>query len=510
MPLPYEAAINTARQTFLQTLGSPCNNVVSTPTCCTSMFMAPSRLPTRPWSLGPMPPVVLPSLFDATNWSDPGSGHNILIQLNHNDLSLYNQSVLRTASQTPAPACHNACLPFINDYCLVLRLRTVSPTLPKPKNHPQQASPPAGTTTHKLAVHNLLIAGLQQPWPGGNPSNWPAPSCGAHNWTLLLTLERTNSITGKHTIIPATLSLLPEASSAIHVSMQNTDILNSSPSIFNFLCTPYSKKTSFNTPTLPSHTTTTLLINDSQMAYSNNLIAGHNFLLIFWTLSCDTEHILLYKFLFSLLQLFDSPCVHTWIDQSLPFHPFIWHCLLCVLNEAILPFIILVHSPNFLHHVVNDVLLTLIGFQTANSAFPNLTCMVEQIAYTSDHLNLFKSAPCSFLCILSDNGNLKHQCCQPPQPKTSATSASDTTTTQNTTTIHGTSHNLARHQGFFVLKSGTDPPCLDGPLDPARLDCASTIASFTNSSTPPLGPNFPTPTFAYVIENHPEETSNIQ
>eukprot|EP00536_Pseudo-nitzschia_multiseries_P012807 jgi/Psemu1/33189/gm1.33189_g len=167
------------------------------------------------------------------------------------------------------------------------------------------------------------------------------------------------------------------------------------------------------------------------MEYLDNLIPGHNFLLFL-----PPSHKIL-----SLLKHFHSPRVQRWIKQLSSIHPYIHHCLLCVLQEAILPFVVLALNAELLHHAELNAALPPKGFQLVNSAFPNLILLVEQAAY-GNHLNPLTSAPNSFLWP------------SPPRAMTAAPSASA-----------ATSKALI---GLFVLKGGAKRPCLDDPLGPNK------------------------------------------
>eukprot|EP00536_Pseudo-nitzschia_multiseries_P013772 jgi/Psemu1/36343/gm1.36343_g len=165
---------------------------------------------------------------------------------------------------------------------------------------------------------------------------------------------------------------------------RNKDILGSSLSIFNFLCVPYSNKDfsqhacfvqSYEAETLHKvdvnqytcQTTTALFVSGSQMAYSNKLNAGHTFLI----------------FLQTLPAFLPAPAAPFPLGND-------HHLFTHIFGTASY----YVSYRRLFSHF--NALLTPIGFQTANSAFPSLTHMVEQVAY-SDHLNPFKSALSSFL-----------------------------------------------------------------------------------------------------------------
>eukprot|EP00536_Pseudo-nitzschia_multiseries_P004820 jgi/Psemu1/10956/gm1.10956_g len=354
------------------------------------------------------------TLFGAANWTTPGPGHNLLSQL-CNDAAGLSLATTWFWPTNPSPNCHTVCLPFIDGTHLP-HLHAVSSSLPNPLT--TLPAPPTQNPSATNANIQDLVQALQQPTPNLGAQDAFAHS--AWSWRIFLTQEYSDEVTGEYTIHPVTL---PDASKAIsqdkhafgltaafndeincvakqchtnnvlpfvnitcdqfdrmflhnvahfvvmHTPLeQNSDILDSSLSIFNFLRIPRTNEEFrqrmhsarlYEAETLhideATHRThqsaTTLFVDRSQMTYSNKLIPGHNFLLFLRTLSHNAEHSL-----------------------------------------AILPFVVLARNPKLLHHAKHNTILPPKGFWLANSAFPIQLQLVEQAAY-GNHLNPFTSAP---------------------------------------------------------------------------------------------------------------------
>eukprot|EP00536_Pseudo-nitzschia_multiseries_P015318 jgi/Psemu1/41985/gm1.41985_g len=228
------------------------------------------------------------TLFGAANWTTPGPGHNLLSQL-CDDAAGLSLTITRLQPTSPSLDCRAVCLPFI-DNAYLTRLHTMSSSLPNPlttlPSPPTQN--PGATTAH---IWNL-VQELQQPTPG--PGARDASNHSAWSWQIFLAREYSDEVTGKYTIHLVTLS---DASKALfqdkhtfgltaafndkikHIAKQcrannvlsfvnitrsqfnqtflhvvarfvvmhillkqNSDILDSSHSIFNFLQIPHTNK----------------------------------------------------------------------------------------------------------------------------------------------------------------------------------------------------------------------------------------------------------------------------
>eukprot|EP00536_Pseudo-nitzschia_multiseries_P001985 jgi/Psemu1/4636/gm1.4636_g len=271
-----------------------------------------------------------------------------------------------------------------------------------------------------------------------------------------------------------------------------SDILDSRLLIFNFLCIPHSNyefhqhthsACSYEAEALhidqaicrTRHSATTLFVDMSQMANSNELTPSHNFLLFLCTLTkCGAQPC-----------LFHSPRVQLWIKQSSPLHLYIHHCLLCILQKAILPFVVLLNAA-----------LSPKWFQLANSAFPNLIQLFEQAAY-GNHLYSVTSAPSSFLwwphhrtallkmaachkalTTQSDDVNSKRQLRHQPG------------TDRPTTQFHGAPPIPATHptvtptnKASLSSKVAPNALALMTPYVPIKPECASTTCKFFHATT---------------------------
>eukprot|EP00536_Pseudo-nitzschia_multiseries_P019447 jgi/Psemu1/60769/gm1.60769_g len=478
------------------------------------------------------------SLFAADNWSKSSRGHTILDQLGHKVVGLSTTTV-KLNPLTPIPECHVAYLPFIDDTHLSSQGCQSEPTRHLPRSpvvhtantqrhdqqYPQSHQCPLTNRPqfrrlrhiqlqrlHATDEYTIILATLSpvpkalfQYKPAADQTdvfnaeiNCVANHCRASNLLPFVNITRGQfdrmfvHVVTNYVVMHAPLK-------------QNSDILDLSLLlVFNFVCIPHSNDEFHQCTCTPClykaevlyidkathhtcHSETTLFVNGSQMAYSDELITGHNFLLFLPTLSCNVEHNLFYKGILSLLHLFHSPCVQTWVEKS----PTSTHMSSTASSPSC-------KRPSFEHNAP----LHPNGFQMANSIFSSLICLAKPSAY-GNHLNPFTSAPTSFLwwphhktALLkaaarqksittpSNKQNSKRKCRQSTASNPAAGTSTFTPTASPTpTNTRDSSHNQARStwdsscdqaqtQGLFVLKSGAAHPYLDEPT------CASITASW--------------------------------